>query len=258
MSQYATKYLRGKVQLFTWLETNKVQVTDIPDELAIKVLDSNRNEVIVDMTINGKSSYDGDIQVAWEKIRHKNLDIAEATFDDLLKTLGFAKKASIRRRTNLEPNFDSYVFRHKEFERSPNPPEYVLKEYMPIIKQSANRFYYAAKHQYFLAGLEFDDILTYAIMFTVNFHANFRVLSPTKQDNFKLLRVHLAQRLAALNKRLYNRARDLGCFVHEIQHKEEIGYVNETNEAKLQMIIENCEDTEFVKKAQKLKKENSF
>lgn len=113
-------------------------------------------------------------------------------------------------RLNYSDDFDLIVFRHCELRRVPNPTTATLLAYKST-QLGAARNFLTTNHQFCASvGLELDDLMTYAGIWTCNFYGQYELRADrsTKCDNQKLLFNYLRQRFAELRKTLYKRVRN--------------------------------------------------
>ncbi len=94
---------------------------------------------------------------------------------------------------NDEPDLVS--IRHRQYRLSPNPSTQEIRSYEPFVIESAKKFCRNRASFCSMAGIEFEDVTTYACNMLVVYLGNYRLLRGSMTDNVKKYRSFLNQSL---------------------------------------------------------------
>lgn len=135
------------------------------------------------------------------------------TFHRITTASGYGQPMPLNRgeaptqRLKSGEDFDLTAIRHWEFRRTTNTSAAELGRYEDIITSEIRRFRYFNKGFCDRYGLEIDDLRTYGLAWGMNYIGLYEDHSKGKDDNRRLMRTHLRQRLHELQVMLMNRGR---------------------------------------------------
>ena len=184
------------------------------DDLTILKADGDPFEVFIDTKPDATLR----IKIDMASVPAKDLgDLGtmHGIFHQITELAGYGEPSIVDRgpapteRLNYSDDFDLIVFRHCELRRVPNPSTNTLLFYRKT-QLGAARHFLASNYQFCATvGLELDDLMTYAGIWTCNFHGQYELRADRSMacDNEKLLFRYLQQRFAELRKTLYKRMR---------------------------------------------------
>lgn len=127
-------------------------------------------------------------------------DLAE--FHKVTQDLGVGQPNPVRAPPSAEQrvrDFDMTVFRHVEYRAAPDLTAEQRKKYRPVMVLFCRNFAYKNHKLLKIFGLEQEDLLSYAEVWTANFVHKYQ-LQKNDAENKKLLGAHLKQRFSGLRK----------------------------------------------------------
>lgn len=134
------------------------------------------------------------------ELTHRSKAVALTAFHGITQAAGYGKPETLSRgpdpikKLSFEDNFELVAMRHKEFRKVPNPSAEELKQYEKVVNKAVSRFLYINTKICKRHGIDFDDLRTYAQIWTCNFLGLYKVAKPTNNDNERKLYAHLCQR----------------------------------------------------------------
>lgn len=140
-----------------------------------------------------------------------------SVFHQITECAGYGRPSIVDRgkapegKLNYVEHFDLIVMRHCEFRRVPNPSPEVFKSYQRTLNTVTRHFYQTNWEFCMAVGLELDDLMTYAMVWTCNFHGQYELSEDRARnaDNQKLLYRHLQQRFTELRRTYRKRAKNV-------------------------------------------------
>jgi hypothetical protein len=114
------------------------------------------------------------------------------------------------KKLHYNDNFELVAMRHREFRKVPNPTTADYVRYDRVIKKAVARFLYINTKVCRRHMLQFEDLLTYAQVWTANYLGLYRVTETdsTNSDNERKLYVHLCQRFLNFLELLFRKERN--------------------------------------------------
>ena len=199
---------RAHTQLKSWLKAVEIPFEDFQSHILITKSDQNKISLCFDNTpITGER-----ILIDTDKLVNKKIQNSLDFFTDLQKQLGYQPKLPVDRGTIPDvktSDFDLTALRHFELRKCPNPPAKKLNYYKPVISMAVNKFYRYNLKNLSKIGIEFEDLMTYAQMWTVNFIGLYELPVRGDNQNNKLLMEFLKQRFIDFHRRLSVRLQTL-------------------------------------------------
>lgn len=135
-------------------------------------------------------------------LTHRNKSKALETFHSITSGAGYGTPSPINRgedptkKMHFDDNFELVAMRHKEFRKVPNPTADELAHFDKVISKAVSRFVFINTKICRRHGLGFDDLKTYAQIWTCNYLGLYKVANPTNNDNERKLYTHLCQRFS--------------------------------------------------------------
>lgn len=155
------------------------------------------------------------VAVRMDDLRSRDLYRALGAFHAVTERAGYGKPLPFERgeepknKLHYADNFELVSMRHRELRRSPNPDAATLKKYKPVIDKAAWTFLRWNNKLCARQGLEHDDLVQYAMIWTVNFLANYQVVDRGNSNNERMLYTHLLQRFGNFQEVLEKKARSI-------------------------------------------------
>ena len=212
---------RAFCQLFSWLRSVGIPAeptsdTDIPC-MILSSKDGQTLKVYFNENKESSSFHLDHVEIAPSTF--SSLSDIHKVFYGITELLGYgrpeitlrgeAPSRSIRSNTD---DFDLVIMRHCEFRRVPNPPQEVMDFYRNTQNIAVRNFYSGNQAFCKTIGLEVEDLMTYAQVWTCNFHGLFAIRESKADDNKRLLHNYIKQRFNELRagwfKRLKNTNHD--------------------------------------------------
>lgn len=140
------------------------------------------------------------LMVLASELTNRSKARALAAFHSITSATGHGTPLPINRGTapekklHFDDNFELVAMRHSEFRKVPNPSAEDLAHFEKVIAKAVSRFLYINGKICRRHGLGFDDLRTYAQVWTCNYLGLYFVPNPTQNDNERKLYAHLVQR----------------------------------------------------------------
>lgn len=112
------------------------------------------------------------------------------------------------KKLHYDDNFELVSMRHKEFRRVPNPSTADLEVFTAVVRKAVRRFMFINTVICRRHLLAFEDLQTYAQVWTCNYLGLYKVENPTQNDNERKLYVYLCQRFAEFAKMIVKKERN--------------------------------------------------
>lgn len=192
-------------QLGEWLNAVKVQVepSSTPGCDLVATSGEKKIEIKVGSTALDDRPAVEHLFLLSSQVTHRVKEISIRQFHRITEALDLGTPLPIdrgedpSRKLHFEGNFELVAMRHKEFRKVGNPDPEELVKYSPVIKKAVSRAVYINAKIFKRHGIEFEDLMTYAQIWTCNYLGLYKVRKPTNNDNERKLYAHLCQR--ALN-----------------------------------------------------------
>jgi len=131
-------------------------------------------------------------------------------FESAVQRAGFQPKPIFRGTLDKEyfsakDDWDLVAMRHREFRVAPDPTPEDWKRFRPVAEVAARKFCRMNPGLCQRLQFEYEDVLQYALLWTVNFLHKYRLLQDSGTENERLLMAHLRQRYAELAKLMEKR-----------------------------------------------------
>jgi hypothetical protein len=197
------KNAKALTQVGNWLKAAAIQArpSSTPGcDLTVKTADGRDLEIKVALGPSDERPAAEHLFVLASELAHRTKAVAVRAFHSITEAAGHGRPLPINRgvdpakKLSFEDNFELVAMRHKEFRKVPNPTAEELKAFDKVIGKAVSRFLYINTKICRRHGLEFDDLKTYAQIWTCNYLGLYKVANPTNNDNERKLYAHLCQR----------------------------------------------------------------
>lgn len=211
------KNARALVQVSAWLKA--VNVAVVPSEepgcdLTVQSRGGGSVQVVVAMTAGEARGAQEAIVVLAKELTSKHSSVALKAFHTITEAAGFGSPLPIdrgpepKKKLHFDDNFELVSMRHKEFRRVPNPTDADLKYFSKVIAKAVGRFMYINQVICRRHLVQFEDLQTYAQVWTCNYLGLYSVANPTVNDNERKLYAYLCQRFAEFASMLVKKERN--------------------------------------------------
>lgn len=141
-----------------------------------------------------------DITIMASDITGKDRTLAFRNFHYITEAAGYGSPIPVDRGAGLNKkpiyheDFELVAMRHTQFRTAPNPKPEHLKGYRPIVENTASSFLRNNQAICTINLLELDDLLTYAMTWTINYIGHWEIPYPSySNENPAKLRAYLQQ-----------------------------------------------------------------
>lgn len=199
--------------------TQHLKALNIPVTVSgsmLNITSSSGHPILVSLISKDEKAAAPDIAlyISVDEIAHKNLAIAQDAFAKITEVAGYGKPqclvnrgASVKHKLHFSDNFELVTMRHNELRRVPNQPAEKYAEYKDVIEKAT--WHFVLKNPYYLShhGMEFQDCLQYALVWSTNFFGLYEVPNASKKQRAGRLYNHLRQRFAEMAKMIEKKGR---------------------------------------------------
>lgn len=172
----------------SWLSACKIPHKVKNNPLGISISGINGGEISVPIEEEG----------VVQNVLSKDFGLALSTFHQYTSQAGYGTpnptSRPIAKAKQIRNDIDLSIARHSEFRKAPNLDATTMKTYEKVVKTAVYKFFTKNFKMLKLLGYEKDDLLSYAWIWTHNFHHKYRLPFGTKAQNDNFLAQHLNQR----------------------------------------------------------------
>jgi len=172
----------------SWLNAVSIphEITENPPAIAVKA--TNGSEIVFNL------ENDDSIQ----NVLSRDYEKALGQFHQITSKAGYGtpnpSSRPVAKQKQIRNDIDLSIARHSEFRKAPDLPKEVLDSYNKVIKIAIYKFYSKNFTLLKQLGYEKDDLYSYALIWTHNFHHKYRLPFGTQAQNNNYLAQHLNQR----------------------------------------------------------------
>ncbi|MDE2425761.1 MAG: hypothetical protein KGO96_07625 [Elusimicrobia bacterium] len=229
--------------LTSWLDTLNIEWKNSEENSFIL-----SNNTKINIYLSESKSDNNSIYINARELTSPNIDERLKSIQYILNATGkgsidnlFRSSLPDKKRYNIKDNYEDIYLRLRRFIRSPNPKEDKLKEYLPIIKNSArnaNRRYRLLASQ---VGFDEGDFLTIGLIHLTCFLHEYENKEDVK--NISILRRYLNQRYSEWSKSTFRKHKNAytDIVVSSKDHSDEVKNYLETEE----LIYKHSQDEEY-------------
>lgn len=194
---------RAVCQIASWLTACNIpnQLGENGIDVVVKTHDGKDVNVVVLLDENDPAPSDA-VRILSSTITQRDRSKALDTFHQLTKMWGYGTPKPVNRGPDPGKNlcykneFELVAMRHSQFRRVNNPTAEQFAYYRPTMEKAVHHFMRYNHKMCKWNMLEFNDLMTYALVYTSNYLGLFRILKPSEGDNERLLYTYLLQKFA--------------------------------------------------------------
>lgn len=196
---------RALTQMTAWLKAAAIPVKASKTagcDLVVTNANGQDVELKVGLSFDDKRPAKDHLFVLACEVTSRHAPTALRAFQSVTVATGYGAPQPVDRgqapakKLSYEDNFELVAMRHQEFRKVPNPSKAELAKYDRVINKAISRFMYINSKICKRHLLGFEDLKTYAQVWTCNYLGLYKVANPTNNDNEKKLYAHLCQRFS--------------------------------------------------------------
>lgn len=212
------KNARALIQVSAWLKAVGIEVkpSEAPGcDLAVTHKAGNQVDVAVVTSYDHVPLFGDGLVVLANELTSQHTATAHRAFHMITVAAGYGtpnpvagRGAEPSRKLRYDDNFELVSMRHREFRRVPNPEAKDITAYNKVVYKAIKRFMGINAVICRRNGVEFEDLRSYARVWTCNYLGLFKVANPTENDNERKLYAYLNQRFTEMAGMLVKKERN--------------------------------------------------